>query len=271
MVVPPNCQPGPDAVRVRVEAEQRNYFSHLLRQLPPGTKLESSKPCELVLIPYNPELKLPSFYMLQDKVWNELFAAFDKQYLLEHPGAAGSAEWPDDWKTRGAARGEGNMPAAGFPMHPVMNVSFEQAKAFAHWLGGSLPTCDQWDTAAGLYASSGEREGPFLGNWEASEKRPFVAVDRAIEGTMPVGELRDDVSPLGCRDMAGNGAEWTRDASSGGFSTVPLRGRRYDKARPLLFDDLRDPKHLELESEAPDVTSPYIGFRVVLEMPSLSQ
>ena len=152
-----------------------------------------------------------------------------------------------------------------------MRTSFRQANACAKWLNGNLPTCEQWDTAAGRYLPKPPL-GPFQGAWDAATAQPQIAVNRVESGPVAVGSARDDVSPFQIRDMAGNGAEWTRDASSGEFSTVVLRGRRYDKLSPLFFDHLRDEgqqldptKHHEVEREDPTATSPYIGFRIVIE------
>lgn len=171
------------------------------------------------------------------------------------------------------------MPADENPLHPVMRTSYQQAIACAAWLGGKLPTCDQWDTAAGFYLPSSQtkdKQGPFVGIWDKDKKSQDqslkIAVDRSETGTLPVGAASGDVTPLGFHDMSGNGAEWTRDVSSGDFSTVVLRGRRHDKLLPLMYDHLREPgKQLnagiqnEVEREEPTATSPYISFRVVIE------
>lgn len=72
---------------------------------------------------------------------------------------------------------------------------------------------------------------------------------------MPVGQATKDISRLsGCRDMAGNGLEWTRtllfDQESREFTgdlnavnlltKVALRGRDFNHAEPLLFSDLAE-------------------------------
>src|SRR4029079_17086778 len=106
--------------------------------------------------------------------------------------------------------------------------------------------------------------GPFHGVWN-SGPRPKIAIDSAGAGTAPVGSSDDDISPFLCRDMAGNGAEWTSEVSSGGYSTVTLRGRDYHKERPLLFSDLLDVNSIEIEKEDPYYTSDHIGFRVLFE------
>jgi hypothetical protein len=266
-VLPPHCERAPDATEVVVREEGVKYWNRIVRTLPNKAVLASGMPCVFVLIPYHAEQKLGSFYMMENKVWNELFAEFNRQYLEEHPSLLNSEEWPNDWADRGAERAHGDdMPAASYPRYPVMRVSFRQAQEFAKWLGGSLPSPLQWDVAAGLYSPAAKKSGalgPFRGDWNNSP-RPKIAVDVGGAGTSPVGASEDDISPFFCRDMAGNGAEWTSQVSSPPYSMVMLRGRDYHKDQPLLYSELAT-SSTENEKEDPYLTSDHIGFRVVLE------
>lgn len=291
MIVPPDCEPAPGAKRIRVADERTNYWDRIVRKLPGNASLRSGTACEFVLIPYNSELKLPSFYMLKNKVWNELFTVFNNQFVSGHPeltkptkpakegeasGDDESEDWPDAWRRLGAAKGAGDMPAEAHPLHPVMRINFQQAQEFAKWLGGALPTCQQWDTAAGMYLpDAAKRQGPFLGTWQDKDNSSStleIAVLRTDKGTVPINEGNADLSPLGCRHMAGNGAEWTRDTTHGSFSQGTLRGRQYHKERPLFYSDLRD-KDKQTEKETEDIiaTNPYIGFRIVIELKPAAQ
>jgi Protein kinase domain/Sulfatase-modifying factor enzyme 1 len=266
-MVPPNCEPAAGATEVFVAEEGVKYWNRIVRTLPDKAALPSGMACSFVLVPHHAEQRLPSFYILENKVWNELFAEFNNHYMQEHPDLVDSEKWPMDWADRGAEKGHGDdMPAASYPRHPVMRVGFHQAEEFAQWLGGSLPSPEQWDAAAGLYSASAKKSGavgPFRGDWTGSP-RPKIAVDPGGAGTSPVGERDDDVSPFLCRDMAGNGAEWTSQVTSGGYSTVTLRGRDYHKERPLFYSDLLAENSPEIEKEDPYYTSDHIGFRVVL-------
>ena len=281
MKLPPECEPAPWARRKRIDEEKANYWDRIVRKLPDNASVPSGTSCELVLIPYNSELKLPSFYMLTNKVWNELFTVFDKKYVSTHPRPAKPAkegeadlindaeEWPDAWRVHGAAKGAEDMPAEKYPLHPVMGANFLQAEEFAKWLGGALPTCQQWDTAAGLYLpSAAKQQGPFQGVWkDGAGPKLAIAIGGSNQGTVPITEVGADLSPLGCRHMAGNGGEWTRDTTSGPFAQVMLRGRQYDKGRPLFYRDLRDlEKQTEKEQEDLTATSSHIGFRIVIEL-----
>src|SRR5205807_1035272 len=99
------------------------------------------------------------------------------------------------------------------PMLPVLGVNFIQADCFAQWLvtGGALPTKEQWEKDA-------VREPPLLP--EDSENPPGgwvgFAIDRLTQGPLPVGQAERDVSKCGCRDMGGNGCEWTRSLRRSG-------------------------------------------------------
>lgn len=268
LVIPKNCRPADGASEIFVAQEGVKYWDRIVFNLPNEASMPSGIPCTFVLVPQSAEQKLPSFYIQENKVWNELFSEFNSQHLKANPDLADPEKWPTDWVDRGADKNHGqDMPADAYLKHPVMRVGYNQAKEFAKWMGGSLPSPAQWDAAAGLHAAdakSGKATGPFRGDWNNSPK-PKIAVDAGEQGTVPVGSSEDDVSPYGCRDMAGNGAEWTNEATTGGYSTVTLRGRDYHKDRPLLYSDLMSEDSTEIEKEDPYYTSDHIGFRVVLQ------
>src|SRR5262249_55581453 len=149
-----------------------------------------------------------------------------------NPGKLTNTKWKDE-----GALANGEPTKDKFPQHPVMNVTVYDAWQFAHWLGGNLPSVAEWNKASGYYEDKEKRgEGPFISAWKKGE----IAVDRGLEGPMPVGTASKDISVFKIRDMAGNGFEWTRDLydNSNGEAVplsrkpqeddfVTLRGRRY--------------------------------------------
>jgi hypothetical protein len=209
------------------------------------------------------------FYMMETKVSNEVFARF----AAANPAAVADSKWK-----LGAVADKMNLGVEGRDNYPVFRITCIEAALCARWLGGQLPTAAQWDEAAGRYAT-GETSGG------AADRGPFrpldpglpvgeqVAIDRGIDGPLPNGAATHDVSsPFGCRDMAGNGLEWTctpRDAADE-FSadkpdelmSVMLRGQSYMNFEPLRYSDLdnRSNDDIRRVTEA----NSDIGFRIVI-------
>ena len=208
----------------------------------------------------------PTFYIMEDMVWNDLFRAAwdDKEYQAELARLATDHPWVtrNEW-TRGGEKDEDDA-GVGDPRMPVFRVTVTEAYCCAHWLGGQLPTREQWLRAAGKDGSA-DRPGP-----ADPDCRGGIAVDRFTLGPAPVGTSLCDVSPFGVRDMAGNGMEWTRTTLDliGGKSvpvaepsqdtTVFILGQSYTRPEPYQFADAP-------QSELYDAISPTIGFRAVLE------
>jgi formylglycine-generating enzyme required for sulfatase activity len=102
--------------------------------------------------------------------------------------------------------------------HPVIDVAYEDALAYARWLGHDLPTEAQWEFAArgGLdgatYGWGSEYYDPLEG-WRANTwQGPFPVkdnIDDGHHGTAPVGCF--EPNGYGLFDMIGNVWEYTRD------------------------------------------------------------
>ena len=103
----------------------------------------------------------------------------------------------------------------GLMQHPVVHVAFEDALAYANWVGKRLPTADEWEVAArgGLvdqdYAWGSEKtpDGRWLANvWQG----PFPWDNKETDGwfwTSPVGSF--PANGYGLVDVCGNVWEWT--------------------------------------------------------------
>lgn len=181
--------------------------------------------------------------------------------------------------------------------HPVVQVAYEDARAYARWLGRELPTEAQWEFAArgGLQAQPyvwGEQftpDGkPMANTWQGAF--PFVnSGDDGYAGTSPVGCFA--ANGFGLYDMAGNVWQWTatpyqsRRDNHGGFDPgqpdAALAWRGID-AGALAPRVVKGGSHLcspnvcmryrpsaRQPAEAGLGTS-HIGFRTVVPVPALT-
>jgi len=177
------------------------------------------------------------FYMMESKVWNELYRV------------GGTDPLPES--------------VANGPTAPVTLVTAKEAEEFAAKLGGRLPSAEQWDHAAGLYANTG-RKGVTL-----PSGRPIIGVAKPQPTRGPKDE-HTDINEFGLRDMAGNGREWTSESATiKGDSDKPLRvlrGRLFTLKTGLTFESLQYEQSTP-QTQFPMERSPYTSLRVVLQGP----
>jgi len=136
---------------------------------------------------------------------NGLGCAFTGSKWENVPGA--------DWRHPGGP----NTDIQDKEEHPVVQVSWADAVAYARWAGKRLPLEEEWEKAA---RGKDGRVYPW-GNQEPTDT--LCNFDRHENGTTPIGKYSPQGdSPYGCADMAGNVWEWT--ASEGENGTRILRG-----------------------------------------------
>jgi cephalosporin-C deacetylase-like acetyl esterase len=197
-----------------------------------------------------PELALKDYWIDQYEVTNRQFKAFvdqggyqkreywkfdfvrdGKRLSWEEAMAlfrdAAGRPGPKDWI-------EGAYPK-GQDDYPVIGISWYEAAAYAEFVGKSLPTIYHWNRAAGPFSAS----------------LIVPASNFGGSGVLPVGS-KQDMSPWGNYDMAGNVKEW--------ISTEAESGKRY-----LLGGAWDEPNYMFID---PDAQSPFlrasnIGFRCV--------
>lgn len=182
--------------------------------------------------------KLRSFYMARDCVSNAQFDAFVKAtghvteaerfgwsfvFWAQLPDSIGltqavkEVQWwrrvdGADWRN---INGPGTMQQAWHEDHPVVHVSWNDARAYAAWVGGRLPDEGEWEHAA--RAGQGDvrfpwgdldptDQGPFPCNiWQGTFPDHNSGADGHVT-TAPVGSFAPN--GFGLFNMAGNVWEW---------------------------------------------------------------
>jgi hypothetical protein len=247
-----------------VTDDGKKYFREIDLVLDPETRIRFIFIQQFVGTPRGATVK--AFYLMRDKVSHALF----KRYAKE-----GAAPRNSEWE-KGATTQNGRQVNDDWP---VLNVSAEDSLMCADWLGGDLPSLEEWRKAAGYYDASKQagRAGPYEDGWQ---DKGGVGIDRPVDGPLPAdaskaNASKKDRSICGIRDMAGNGKEWTRDfhlkktrflpgEKPGQFDAVVQVGRSYMAEDPLNFSDLDDHK---IQAGLGGTTDAYCGFRVMLNVP----
>jgi formylglycine-generating enzyme required for sulfatase activity len=166
------------------------------------------------------------------------------------------------------------------PDHPVVNISWHDAMAYAKWLAARtgqpwwrLPTEAEWEKAARFDPTSGTSERIYPWGDPFDRSRCNTSESR-IGTTMPVGRYPAGESPSGARDMAGNVWEWTVCAYADDYSQVTIRSvtdalesrvRRGGSWRDTAWH-ARAGRRVDLH---PHNISEDLGFRLVYALPQL--
>jgi len=158
-----------------------------------------------------------------------------------------------------------NRPRLGWKdNHPMVDVTWYEARAFCKWGGGDLPTEAQWEKAA---RGGDGRKFPWGNVWSDSRLQCWQRTLDGYHATAPVGSYPSGASPYCCLDMEGNAAQWCLDLVSpsppgaGGRAFRAIRGDGYDQNDSNWFQCAHRSYFI------PDGTEDGTGFRIVAKKP----
>jgi sulfatase modifying factor 1 len=188
------------------------------------------------------------------------------------------------WKRFMAATGAAAPPAPDFDRayftneanaeRPVVNVSWNDAKAYADWAGRRLPTEAEWELAARgpegrLYPWGNDPPTP------ASEQCNIQGAGDGFGDTSPVGAFPKGATPQGVQDMAGNVWQWTLDFYDAGYYAHskpedpegPQSGTQFTLRGGAFTSSPADVRSTNRYARGPDERARNVGFRTVADFP----
>lgn len=232
--------------------------------IPAGSFFVGSAECGEDALPQH-ECSTPGFYIDRVPVTNGQFSRFVQEtgYLTEAEEGEGAPLWGDGvWKIlpgiswRSPA---GQTLPQDFDLHPVTQVTYADALAYAEWLGRRLPTEQEWEYAA----RGGQKDIHYpWGNTITRSNANFSG-----ESTTPV--MYYQANGYGLYDIAGNVWEWSSswyDAYPGNATENPHFGEKYKVVRGGAW--MYDGFHCMVSyrnANQPENCYPTLGFRTAYD------
>lgn len=193
--------------------------------------------------------------------WIDKFPVTNEKYraFISAGGYGNQACWSPDgwkWKTKNniTVPGHWNDTTWNKTDHPVIGVSYYEAKAYAKWAGKRLPTEQEWEKAA---RGEDAREYPW---GKEFDKEKCNGAEAHRRHTTPVTQYPNGISPYGCYDMAGNVCECCGDWYGEEKDFHAVRSGSW-------FNSLVNLRVSSRHRYFADFRNNYIGFRLAQDIP----
>lgn len=162
---------------------------------------------------------LDGFYLDKHEVTNSQYLAFINSRPPKPGGLQDSLLLAvDDSDLQIKWTGERyELKSAAVGKRPIVEVTWEGARAYCEWSGGRLPSEAEWEKGA---RGTDGRSYP----WGGGISRERANYKGLFSQPVEVGHYADGVSPYGALDLAGNVWEWVADwYDSSYYSRSPER------------------------------------------------
>lgn len=215
-------------------------------------------------------LEMKSFWMDRTPVTNKQFRDF---LIATGYRPSDTLNFLKHWKNGNIVPGEEN--------HPVVYVSYEDARAYARWAGKRLPTEAEWQYAA---------QTNKLNEWPWKQTKPVIRKTQYVTETLtvssiegidprmanlgdgklyPVGKYPRGANPYGLLDLTGCVWQLTNDIyESGSYRFIILKGGSYFKPSSSWWYVQGGPRELHYRQALLRVSQGFernatVGFRCV--------